>query len=110
MIQNAEKEVLGCLLYFGLLDQLDIANCASVSGILSKGLYICSAQFVVLVTRVVPLLLLCFSVLFSDVEVVPLGRYSSQCQLILRPGFLFLVGWSNRFSGEPRTGFFSFFA
>ena len=40
MIQSAEKEVLGRLLYFGLLDQLDITNCASVSGILSKGLYI----------------------------------------------------------------------
>ena len=91
MIQNAEKEVLGCLLYFGLLDQLDIANCASVSGILSKGLYICSAQFVVFVTGVVPLLLLCSSVLYSDVEVVPLGRYSSQRQL--RSGFLFMVGW-----------------
>ena len=64
MIQSAEKEVLGRLLYFGLLDQLDIANCASVSGILSKGLYICSAQFVVFVTGVVPLLFLCSSVLF----------------------------------------------
>ena len=91
MILSAEKEVLGCLLYFGLLDQLDIANCASVSGILSKGLYICSAQFVVFVTGVVPLLLLCSSVLFSDVEVVPLGRYSSQRQL--RSGFLLLGSW-----------------
>ena len=89
MIQSAEKEVLGRLLYFGLLDQLDIANCASISGILSKGLYICSAQFVVFVTGVVPLLLLCSSVLYSDVEVVPLGRYSSQRQL--RSGFLLSV-------------------
>ena len=104
MIQSAEKEVLGRLLYFGLLHQLDIANCASISGILGKGLYICSAQFVVFVTGVVPLLLLCSSVLYSDVEVVPLGRYSSQLQL--RSGLVMSVCPSvDARSEEPYLGF-----